>query len=432
MPKNLESSRTGLFVLYGLALSAVLGCRDRSLDKPWNLEEERHLYRSYSDLPPPGKDLAIYVPLGIDRTELALSARGALTLQAGAEVLEPPGSRRRLDHGIVSAGFVQLADSARVGVFYSLGPLQPVLDDHARVDAYARSAAGFTERAAITIGADYSKTTLGYIEAFTLKMPAPRSTPQPDTGKLDIAPGYYQSARLDGRRTFTLHGGTYKFDSLSLGPLTQLEIDNTREPVYISVSRSFFQGGTVKPYVLMNNILISYSGDAAVSFKTPLRVTFLAPHASVTLAATREPHIGAVFADSITLEKNARIEHRTFAGWDTPKKSPRLVCARCALLSQDRALSCCNELERASGDQSSWRARCRISCVAAGTAAEACATQCQAAQAESSEKLQLEFDRCMLSVPDVYSNCEKLENFEPATCASLGHPPPRIDSICDR
>jgi hypothetical protein len=119
--------------------------------------------------------------------------------------------------------------------------------------------------------------------------------------------GNYDDVTVGSFGRLRLSTGTYYFDSLELDPGAELVLDDALGPVIVYVrERLKFQGGVRSLSGLHPNLLLGYFASAPTELGGAFRGLLIAPEANVTVLAGLE-HQGAIFADGVELDANARL-----------------------------------------------------------------------------------------------------------------------------
>lgn len=138
----------------------------------------------------------------------------------------------------------------------------------------------------------------------------------PAQGTKSLAPGDYGAVTVGAGATLSLTGGTYTFDSLSAAPGSTIITSAKDTPLIVHVRQGFALAGRVtRTSDSTKGVLFTYLGRTAIALKQPFQGTLAAPFAPLELGATTQPHRGAFFANSVTLDAGAVVVHESFGSW---------------------------------------------------------------------------------------------------------------------
>jgi hypothetical protein len=399
-------------------------CTKFDVDEPWGFHEVRHVYRMPAAIPTRSHtddDYAIVVPMGVQRRLIVLAARDALRIGKNVRLFERK-ERGNAATIISSTGELHVGRGARIGAVYGMGD-QMSLEDGVILDGYGKSVGRyfgpFQSPAIVDRVAEYA-------EEFQWKVDPPAApekvtdvTGRSDNSPLDVPPGAYGTLLVESGSITRLRAGSYFFDALLLSPNGILQIDNASGSVYIWAKKSLSVGGTMLEYADYPSIFLGYSGTQTPSISAPLRGTLVAPNASITLPATREPHRGAVFARSIYVDDDAEIESCPFAGWEFTPEAPSLICSRCAIVEASSVGACCDDFERRLG---TVRAGAELCGIEEGVSRESSSKwECAAAEANDATQARLKLRECIMSAEPEFTQCEENSRFREDTCENLGY-----------
>ncbi len=137
----------------------------------------------------------------------------------------------------------------------------------------------------------------------------PRNANLEPSQERTLPPGAYQDSSIKRDATLRLSSGTYYFNSLSTEPNSKLVIDKRNGPVNIYVRTTLLHKGTmVDAGGAKANLLLGYFGSASVVLESTFVGTLIAPSATIVLAATPQPHVGAIFANAVEVRADAHLQ----------------------------------------------------------------------------------------------------------------------------
>jgi hypothetical protein len=401
------------------------------MDQPWGLGETRIVQPSAQAWPErdaAGGDFSVFVPLGVPRRFLALAARDSLAIDSGARITEhsaAPGMPRFAFTS--SMGRAVVSSAAQIGPLYTFGAAPPLLQAGAAVHGYVETASTIgPTRAHVDMGIlDHVD---GYAEEFRWRVDFSRIRPEAeavgratDATALPVAPGGYASLTVEPGGIAVIRTGTYVVDALDVRSGATLEIDNTSGPVYVWVRHLLALRGKLLDYVERPTFMVGYAGEAPPIIATAFRGTLVAPDTEVTVPSAAEAHVGAFFARSVKVERDAAVEHEAFTGADARVDLPAFVCGRCALVEKMAARRCCNDYRRSASIGRAAGRTCASSCDGHGLeAADSCRRTCTVAAGDAAADAAGELDVCLSATALAANDCAQRYQYRRDTCAKVG------------
>lgn len=280
--------------------------------------------------PSPGAVFSeVQVPAGLRPEDAILLARGQLDL--GPNVLIDPSVNRG---AIVNTGVngTTIGVSSKTRDVWSRGPL--VVHTDAVVDGSARTQAPITLKNRATVTGTTSKQAVFDPLRSAGWNAVPGTVQQgifvPPGGSAVASPGHYASIDLGPRAALVLEPGVYFSDSLSIAPGAHVSLVRPG-PLQIYVASGLDYRG---PIVVgsAKDFLLSYAGASRVSLDERFTGTLFAPHATVVLAKTDAPHVGAWFGASIEVRPDVVLQHEPFdwailqEGQNACAVTPKVTC----------------------------------------------------------------------------------------------------------
>jgi len=259
-------------------------------------------------VPPTALTLSFTVPQNIPAAEIAISGSSSLTTGNRATVVKPDNSFAAVA-GLGSVG-VHFGTNTGVGQTWSGGPSN--LDANATINGDLHSVGAW----GLQLGASVTGQKLrGPVPTTTIRRTV--TFPSSNLGNANLEPsqertlppGAYQDSSIKRDATLRLSSGTYYFNSLTTEPNAKLVIDKSNGPVNIYVRTTLLHKGTmVDAGGAKANLLLGYFGTAAVVLESTFVGTLIAPSATITLAATPQPHVGAIFANAVEVRADAHLQ----------------------------------------------------------------------------------------------------------------------------
>lgn len=416
-----------------------LGCVDPVIEHPWELNEARTFESGPQRAVPLRVDRGIFsvvVPLGIERSKIALSASDGLSLGDGAVVIHATDGHSLKQYGVVAArGAVELGRGVEVGSVYALGHAPTRLGAEAKIHGYVKASDSVAQDATTRVSVGIMTNAPSSVERFSWPVRFNQNSGSDiissasDAMRRDLAPGSYNSLSIGSGGAAVIHGGHYYLGSLHVADGGSLEIDNLDEPVFVWVRDSLELMGSVQSYQLVPNTLIGYAGVLPPIIRTGLRTTLVAPYAELRLPATREPHRGQFFARSLVIESGATVEQEAFVTRTRPGHEPEVVCGTCALAARAAARECCRawrrELSQSVVSIEACRARCSIE---QGESNVVCSAHCAGDLSASKIPVRTRLQQCMQTGPlSIYGRCQQQHGYRPGVCESIGKAAPVLD-----
>ena len=333
--------------LANVALLLACACNERDIERPWVAQEVRTVHPRASALPPPTNSqggYSIFVPLGVNRSLLALAASESLTLGQGVAVAEgKQGSG--VFSCVTSMGSLSIGRGTQVGCVYALGNAF-VLEDGVSIQGYVKSAATpeIRGRARAALGLlDHVETDVEEFRWGEGPLDVNRGDRVSRSGEaeLEIDPGTYRDVVVGSGSGVLLRAGEYRVESLDIRPGGVLEIDNSRGSVFVWVTRALGVSGEIVDFKARSNVLFGYTGAVSPTITVPFRGTLVAPNSTVDLRAAGGPHVGSFFARRLVVADGVVIEHQPFVGAAPDFQLPDVVCKNCALIALHSPGGCC-------------------------------------------------------------------------------------------
>ena len=315
---NFKGAIAGLIPM----VACVVACGNgySSGESGWRLQEERATSSSDSAhlaavaASAPTGHFILPVPLGVERSQIAVGATGHVVLGKGVQVTELGGKQFGT---VVGMDGVEVGEGAAVGNVYSMGAKSLALGERATVNGFARadSVVQSAPSSSVTVGVMAHANNQVEEYSFTVPFPSSRGQDQavPANARLDLKAGPWGNLVVAAQATVVLGAGAYYFESVDVERNGTVAIDNSGGPVYLWIRSGLQLSGTMAPYKGTPNILIGYAGSAAPQIGSPLDATLVAPAADVSLPATAQAHVGAIFAHSVAVADGATIVHEAFA-----------------------------------------------------------------------------------------------------------------------
>jgi hypothetical protein len=174
---------------------------------------------------------------------------------------------------------------------------------------------------------DHGTTTASVtplVTSFTVTFPASKSGDQfigPDGPVVPVAPGYYSSLNLRSRGKVLLSAGNYYFDSFSLEPQAQFQVDSSHGATFIFVRDSFsYKSPITSSSITPPSVVVGYLGSSLAYLQAGFPGVFMAPNATVELHRPDiGSYVGAFFAKDLHVFSDSTVGFSPFG-------SP-LVCA---------------------------------------------------------------------------------------------------------
>jgi len=401
--------------------AALIGCVDIASDGSWGEEQRSFVPASHGRLSESvaATELAVFVPLGVDRNRIAIAARDQLTIGEGARLLL---GNTQLQPVVASMGRARIGQGAQLGSLYGEGSLTEIADG-AQLRGYLEGCGAFQIGAArIDVGVLHRPNCeldeYRWASSFPSLNAGNRTSRALDSRPLDLAPGGYDAVELEPFSVLRLRTGTYYLNALVVQPNAVLELDNTLGPIKVWVRDQLqLSNGTVD-YSLQPSIFFGYAGTRPPLVSAELRGTFVAPVAALELPNTERPHSGAFFAASVRLADGAVVEHRAFSS--TPiNQGPKSVCADCAAAARAMNLECCRRSNRVRSASASNQSLAAVACATDSVEPVACLAEQRARLSRRAEQDRSEFAGCLAAVSIAYGECQLREGYRPETCAKL-------------
>jgi hypothetical protein len=412
----------------GAASLALARCRERDIDQPWRLSEQR-IGVSAGTSPGIAQNaqttLFVRVPVGVPRSAVALGATESLAVGAGARVVEVGVAHQTPQLGLVTSfGATALGRGSLVGTVYALGPAPLQLDDGAQVSGYVKTSLPPHGLERALLGGPVLSNVEPYGEEFRwdVNFPTNSGGDRACSGEdsLDLPPGPYDSVVVGPSGRLLIHSGEYSFESLDIAPDSTVEISNVTGPVYVWVRRALSVAGMLIDYASQPNIIVGYAGSVPATIGTALRATLVSPNAALRLPRTAEPHSGSFFARSIIVENGAIIEHRAFDP-DSHLESPFAVCSGCALVAQDARWHCRAEFSREAYRAQGRGRACLLSHETVKLGGPAVVeSDCALLVSDDFAKAKSDLNECLMD-QSVQTACLIGHGYRPEVCSNLGY-----------
>jgi hypothetical protein len=329
---------------------------------------------------------------------------------------------------------LRIDPDAQLGSVYATGSSAPIVAPGVLIHGYVRAAARLNPPEPWRAEQGVFDQAPDYIEEFDWQVTFPpaggrsRVSHAFDQEDLRVEPGAYESLTMEPGSTMVVSTGAYQVRSLALQPHAALIVDNTKGPVYIWVRDSLAIEGSVIDLSLEPTLLFGYAGSESPKLGSRFRGTLVAPHATILLPATPEPHGGSFFARRVIVEDGAVVEHRAFAGVPAQTVSSSVVCTACVVQQGLAVRACTDARARAMRALDEETATCLALCQAhAGGDIEACNADCaeRAEHAEHAEHgstlLPDRFDTCIESARRAMGRCEHRAHYRAGACWHLGY-----------
>jgi RHS repeat-associated protein len=264
-------------------------------------------------------DFSIKLPHGVPREAIGVATTGGyLTLDDGVRVITDAG-------GFASVSSVAATNRTNLGVGAEVEDVYTEstgidLRNNAHVHGNLKTAADFTEQAGAVVDGAVSKNaslqpldTIDWSVSFATVNRGSCDLQPDNTQVLD--PASYGDMSVKSRSHLQLRSGTYYFNSLSLEPQAELDIDNTAGPVFIYVLTTFsFSGTVVEADTSHMNFLFGVAGTGTIAIQTAFRGILVAPAAGVSLATqTAVGHVGAFFANAFIAHQATNLHQEPFS-----------------------------------------------------------------------------------------------------------------------
>lgn len=276
---------------------------DRAAPLDWVLEDTT-LHVS-ADLPRCGASQLLTVP-SLDN--VAVFGAEGVELAHGASVRGPSGGTAT----VLSGG----ATDAKSGV--SLGDLWSTLGISLDNGAVVRGLAVTGKTVSVKNGAS-AGTILenafvpSHSLAWVVTFPAAGSAVSvPAHGASNLTAGSYGAATVGPDAKLTISAGTYYFQSLSLGPGSELVIDDSAGAVTVYVRTGLdLKGTVVRQGGGQPQLVVGYFGTSTATIQASFHGSLIAPSASIVLGGPHTEHVGAFFGRRVKIETDVTV---TFAG----------------------------------------------------------------------------------------------------------------------
>lgn len=258
-----------------------------------------------------GTRTGIVLPKDVSPEDVALASTGVLDL----------GSSAQANAALVNVGHweTSVGPSASTGGIWS--EARTVLGSSAHIAGNVLSHSTVSSGSQVQVsGSIIQNTPLAPTFAFLwlALFPVANSgaVAVPAQGTNSLAPGDYGAVTVGAGATLSLTGGTYTFDSLSTAPGSTITTSAKDTPVIVHIRQGFSLAGRVtRTSNSTKGVLFTYLGRTAIALKQPFQGTLAAPFAPLELGANAEPHRGAFFANSVTLDAGAVVVHESFGSW---------------------------------------------------------------------------------------------------------------------
>jgi hypothetical protein len=258
-----------------------------------------------------GTRTGIVLPKDVSPEDVALASSGVLDLASGA----------RANAALVNVGHweTSIGSSASTGGIWSEATTSLGSSAHIAGNVLSHSTVSSGSQVQVS-GSIIQNTPLAPTFAFLWLALFPVANGGPVTvasqSTNNLAPGDYGAVTVAAGATLSLAGGTYTFDSLSTAAGSMITTSAKGTPLIVHVRQGFVLNGRVTRTSDSNQgVLFTYLGRTAIALKQPFQGTLAAPFASIELGANSEPHRGAFFANSVTLDAGAVVVHDSFGSW---------------------------------------------------------------------------------------------------------------------
>jgi hypothetical protein len=172
--------------------------------------------------------------------------------------------------------------------------------------------------------------------------------------------------------------------------------------------------------LLEPTVLVGYAGAGSPRLAARFRGTLVAPHATVRLPATPEPHGGAFFAKDIVVADGAVIEHRAFAA-EPSTAAPAVVCAACLVEQSAFIRACADRRDRRARQHAGEAAASVARCERNGEPrAAGCKADCDARLTREAAFARAQADGCEEDAHQALTRCEHAAAYRAGVCWQLG------------
>ena len=358
------------------------------------------------------------VPLGVERDQIAVGATGHVVVGKGARVTELSGKQFAT---VVGMDGVEVGEGAAVGNVYSMGAQPLALGQRATVNGFARTDSVLHRAPSSNVTVGVMEHANNQAEEYTFTVPFPSSN-GPDQAvsaraRVDMKAGSWGNLVVQAGGTVVLAAGAYYFESVDVEKNGGIEVDNSAGPVYLWVRSGLELSGTMVRYKSAPNVLVGYAGNAAPQIGTALDATLVAPAADVSLPATTQAHVGAIFAHSVALADGASLVHEAFqpGNADFGAAPDYSGCgSQCLEAYQIQVVECEDMENEASSACDSMGAECSVggpsACAgvpvfAYGQCLSGYYAYCNYIQASCNSSAQASYQQCLSNAAAQYQQC---------------------------
>ena len=273
-------------------------------------------------------NVTLQTPKGIVPTAVTIAATSTVTIGGATKVTGTGSGLSAVTN--MGIGGVEIQSAAVLGNLWSTSTVD--LRDRAQILGTIH-APHVTQGNSVTIAGGIDSTTAltpATVTSWTVTYPAATVTNvtlQPGQS-ITEAPARYGAVSIASRANLSLSTGTYFLDSLDLEPMANITLTQDAGPVVIYVRNSVIFRGTVKTATagLRPDLLLGYLGTAGVFIESSFTGTIVAPSAALTLRAVTGGHIGAFFAQSVSVDPNTVITYRAGQAILTVSPPPISTC----------------------------------------------------------------------------------------------------------
>jgi hypothetical protein len=263
-----------------------------------------------------GQDVTfrIVTPKGIAPAQVALAATNSLRLNDAVSLVLANGTGHTSASSAGNPGSSFLGVNASLQDLWSIGSVE--LRDYAKVWGNLTTSGGTTLLPGASIlgtrqeGANLVPRSL---ISWKVSFPLPNAGPvslEPDQVRV-LAPGNYGALAVKSRAHLKLQRGTYRFETGSIEPSGNLDIDNSSGPVFIYFRSDLIYSGVNNFQVARDNVLFGVN-NFITQINSPWKGLLVANGNASLVSATGIGHEGSVFADDITLHQSTPFRHHPF------------------------------------------------------------------------------------------------------------------------
>ncbi|MFZ5892352.1 MAG: hypothetical protein ACOY0T_14935 [Myxococcota bacterium] len=376
------------------------------------------------------------LPVGVERQRVALGALSSLRIGSGVRIrpfdamlyIRSQSSTDPLQGSfVVSAGELVVGRGSLVGSVYALGAPNSI-DESVTIFGALRSTQRIENRARALLGSLPLRSAA--MEQFVFEPPAPDTVSavehRADERGASVPPGAYVSLRVESGTVRRLRTGAYVVRELNIARNGILDLDNSLGPVEIWVTERCNLDGELRERALTPTVFVACAGPGALKLDQPFHGTLLAPRATLTLAQSESPHVGAFFANRIVVEDRAEILHSGFRRWHPVPSKLSLVCENCNAGREELARSCCAELKASLIAHDFAAADCMSACAGEpDTNPGQCRSGCD--PGFDVQRAHARYVACMASTDASRERCELQARFRAGTCLAAGLSAPSVE-----